>query len=93
MTDDPRRARVAKAVRLVLSRCARKDRKQPFDELDHACLDLAANTQTVVLILDARMKHGVLSPYQAEAYAAAVRDRDGALGALKIANPYRARAN
>lgn len=93
MTDDPRRARVAKTVRLVLSHCARKGRKRPFDELDSVYFDLAVDAQTAILILDARMKHGELSPAQAAAYAEACACRDSALKALKIANPYRAKTN
>jgi hypothetical protein len=90
---DPRLARVAKGVRLVLSYCARKGRKQPLDELDQVCLDRAVDTQTVILILDEQMKRGELLPNQAAAYAEACRDRDAALAVLKIANPYRAKAN
>ena len=91
---DPRRARVAKNVRLILSYCARKGRKQPLDELDRYFLDLAIDAQTVILILDSRMKRaGALLPDQAEAYVAATRARDAALKAFRIINPYGARAN
>ena len=91
---DPRRARVAKNVRIILSYCARKGRKQLLNELDRYFLDLAVDAQTVILILDLRMKRaGALLPDQAAAYVAATAPGDAALKALRIKNPYGARAN
>jgi hypothetical protein len=87
MNDNQRRDEIAGTVRRVLA--ARLGRR--LDELERACLDLAADAAATVLILDARMKFGPLHDDQAAAYVAACRSRDGALKALGVANPYRAR--
>lgn len=86
---DPRRARIAKIVSGVLKRRIPRQ----LDEIDSEFLDLAAEALTAILLLDARMKHGPLSPEQAAIYAVACRNRDTALAMLNTKNPYRPKAN
>jgi hypothetical protein len=94
MTDEDRAewmARIAKNVRRVL---LRRCKGRHLTESDQDWLDLAADAQAVVLFNDMWMKRGVaLTEQGIAAYCYACHERDDALAALKITDPYRPRAH
>lgn len=70
------------------------DEHREFDEFDHAALNLAAAACAFLIFCDVGMKHcGALSTEGAENYVQAVIVKNACLRALKIADPYEARAN